>query len=274
MSHTLTRAGLRLGAVLTTVGLIAGGLLLSSQGAATGAAPVPSLDHFLCYQARVAAPPVPPNIQLQNQIQTTPFAPTFSSATVHCNPANKTVPRAKFPARNPLAHLLCWKINYKFQPVLVEVANQFGKGVFHTGSPSKLCLPSWKDRTASPGSVQGAFPKGLDHLTCYPLTPVSYGFRPPAPVKAEDEFSAPKYVTLKLGRANELCVPTIKIVGGVAYQPQGPNDLSLVCFPTSATPYWKQVFDSNQFGNQVVYPNNKLEKFCLPSTLSVQGPAG
>jgi len=274
MSHSLTRAGLRLGAALTAVGLLAGGVLVSSQGAATAGTTVPPLDHFLCYQARVASPPVPPNILLQNAIQPTPFAPTFGAATTHCNPANKSVPVALFKAKNPLAHLLCWKINYKFGPATVEVTNQFGKGVFKTGNPSALCLPSWKDNIGSPGSGSGNAPKGLDHFTCYPLRAVAstYGFRPPSFVKVEDEFSAPRYVPLKLAHANALCVPTLKINAGVAYPPQGPNDLSLVCFPTSPTPYWKTVFDTNQFGNQVVYPNNKGEKFCLPSTLSVQTP--
>ena len=118
-------------------------------------------------------------------------------------------------------------------------------------------------------------PPGLDHFTCYPLKVLasSYGFSPGVP-KAEDEFNAPKYAALRLSKANLLCVPTTKIVAGVVFSPQTPNDLSLVCFPTQPTPIWKLVFDENQFGEARVFPFVDNEQFCVPSTLSVQGPAG
>jgi hypothetical protein len=274
MSHTLTRAGLRLGAALTAVGLVAGGLLVSSAGTATAGSTV-TLDHFLCYQARVAAPQVPRGIQLANIIQPKPFMPVIGPATTHCNPANKSVPRALFKALNPLAHLLCWNLKFALGPATVLVTNQFGKAVMRTGAPNKLCLPSWKDNITYPGAGPGVAPPGLDHFTCYPLVALaaSYGFHPPAFVKVEDEFSAPRYIPLKLARANQLCVPTVKILPtGFSYPPQGPNDPNLVCFPTSPTPIWKTVFDSNQFGNETVYPNTTHEEFCLPSTLSLQSP--
>jgi hypothetical protein len=274
MSHTLIRAGLRLGAALTAVALAAGGLLVSSGGTATAGSTV-TLDHFLCYQARVAGPTVPQGIQLANIIQPKPFAPAFGAATTHCNPANKSVPAALFKASNPLAHLLCWSLKYALGPATVLVTNQFGKAVMKTGAPTKLCVPSWKDNIAPPGAVLGAQPPGLDHFTCYPLIAIAtaYGFKPPSVVKAEDEFSAPRYVALKLGHANQLCVPTLKILPtGLSYRPQGANDPALVCFPTSPTPVWKTVFDSNQFGNEAVYPNTTHEEFCLPSALSLQIP--
>jgi len=103
--------------------------------------------------------------------------------------------------------------------------------------------------------------------------PSSYGFRAVG-AKAEDEFSAPKYIPLKMGLANLLCVPTTKIVAGVVYKPQSANDLSLVCFPTTKTPIWKQVFDENQFGEGRIFPLVTNEEFCVPSTLSVQGNKG
>jgi hypothetical protein len=274
MQHTLTRVGLRLGAVLGAAGLAVGGLLVSAGGTATAGSTV-NVDHFLCYTARVAAPAVPKGIQLANPIQPTPFAPAFGLATTHCNPANKSVPAALFTAKNPLAHLLCWTIAFKWPAATVLVSNQFGKAVMKTGSPNKLCLPSWKDNIAPPGAALPPQPPGLDHFTCYPLTavPGAYGFKPPA-VKVEDEFSAPRFVPIKLGLATSLCVPTLKILPtGFAYKPQGVNDPSLVCYPTSPTPFWKFVFDSNQFGGEKVYPNAKREGFCVPSTLSVQIPA-
>jgi len=274
MSQTFTRTGLRLGAALAAVGLVAGGLLVSSGGTATAQSTV-VLDHFLCYQARVAGPAVPQGIALVNLIQPKPFSPTFGAATTHCNPANKSVPAALFKAQNPLAHLLCWSLTFRLGPATVLVTNQFGKAVMRTGAPNKLCVPSWKDNITYPGAVVGAEPPGLDHFTCYPLVELaaSYGFNPPVVVKAEDEFSAPRYVPLKLGLANQLCVPTVKILPtGFTFPTQGPNDPNLVCFPTSPTPIWKAVFDSNQFGNETVVPNRIHEEFCLPSTLSLQSP--
>jgi hypothetical protein len=77
-----------------------------------------------------------------------------------------------------------------------------------------------------------------------------------------------------MGVANLLCVPTTKIVAGVVSAPQGPNDLSLTCFPTQPTPIWKLVFDQDQFGEARVFPLVDNEEFCVPSTVSVQGVPG
>lgn len=271
MSHSFSRVGLRLGAAIGALSLAAGGALVVSQGAATAGTTVPTLDHFLCYQARVSGPKAPPNILLQNIIQTTPFSPVFGGSVAHCNPANKSVPVALFKAKKPYAHLQCWKITYQTKPVRVTLGNQFGNAIMSTGlSPVSLCLPTWKDRLGPPGLPATLNqPPGLDHFTCYPLTQIAGApkFKLPSLVKAADEFSAPRYVPLKLRPANVLCVPTVKKVAGVAYPPQSPNDQSLVCFPTSPTPIWKNVFDQNQFGTSSVYPNTVNEHFCLPTNV-------
>jgi hypothetical protein len=276
MSKTLTRTGQRLGAAMGVLALVAGGLLMGSGGNVSAGTTPPPLDHFLCYQARVAGPKAPPGVQLVNAIQPKPFTPAFGAANAHCNPANKSVPAGVFKVKNPLAHLLCYQIVSQFTPVTVLVTNQFGKAIMKTGpTPTKFCLPSWKDRVGPPGLPANLNqPPNLDHFTCYPLTAVAgaYGFRPPPVVKAEDEFSAPKYTALKLAHANLLCVPTVKILPtGLIYKTQAANDLSLVCFPSSPTPFWKLVYDQNQFGSFSVYPNTEKEALCLPSTLSVQG---
>jgi hypothetical protein len=282
MTRTLKRTGRRLGAVAGVLALGAGALLVGLPGSVSASprSTTPPLDHFLCYQARFAGPKAPPGVTLLvPQLFTATLKPTFGAANVHCNPANKSVPAALFKQRNPFAHLLCYALTVQTPPEKVLLTNQFGKSLMTTGpTPTKFCLPTWKDRVAPPGLPPTLNqPPGLDHFTCWPLKAIagSYGFRPPSFVKVLDEFSAPRYVPLKLGTANLVCVPTIKILPtGQSYQTQGPNDFSLVCFPTSPTPIWKQVFDQNQFGSSTVYPNTTAEKFCLPSTLSNQGPAG
>ncbi len=277
MTHTLSipRAARAVALAATAFGLVATGFLLTASSPAGAGAPLPTLDHFLCYQAREIGIKAPPNVLLENAIQTAPFAPNFGAASSHCNPANKELASGRiFAAKNPLAHLLCFTIKYAPVAATVLVTNQFGKAVMTASSPTRFCLPSWKANIAPPNMPTKA-PPGLDHFTCYPLKelPSSYGFRAVG-AKAEDEFSAPKYIPLKMGLANLLCVPTTKIVAGVVYKPQSANDLSLVCFPTTKTPIWKQVFDENQFGEGRIFPLVTNEEFCVPSTLSVQGNKG
>ena len=284
MTHKLTHAGRRLGVGVAAMGLAATGLIVASQGAVSAGGNAVPLSHFLCYTiARDAGVKAPAGIQLDNAIQPTPFTPTFGASTAHCNPANKLVPQTAtnptglYASPNPAAHLQCWAIRSKLAAVKVQVGNQFGTGIFSTGvTPISLCLPTWKDTIAAVGTVNGAQPAGLDHFTCYPVKPIvgAYAFIPPKLVRAQDEFS-PRFVRLKLARADVLCVPTVKILPtGASFPVQSPSDLSLLCFPTSPTPIWKPVYDQNQFGSSVIYLSQKNERFCLPSRIQVQPVTG
>jgi len=274
MTHTLTRTTRRAVAAAGVLALAASGILVAVQGTASAQATTVKLDHFLCYQSRYNGPKAPPGIVLSNIIPPGKITPVIGAADYHCNAANKSIPGALFKAQNPLAHLLCYRLAATSRPTIVTLSNQFGRAVMKTGTtPTQLCLPSWKDNIAAP-NVPLVQPPGLDHFTCYTITPLSttsYMFKP-ANVKAEDEFSAPVYTALRLARANWLCVPTTKILAtGNVFPTQGPNDPSLVCFPSTPTPFWKLVFDQNQFGNGVVFPTNVHEEFCTPSQVSVQG---
>jgi len=268
MHHSTLRA-LRVAVVGAAAACLAlTGLVVSTGGAASAGTTPPPLDHFLCYTAPSVGFQPNANLLIKNAIQPAYFPPKILGVGTHCNPANKSVPVALFPAKNPLAHLYCWNIAYAAKPVRVNLSNQFGKAVMTTGpSPSKLCLPSWKSNIGPPNMAVNQPPR-LDHFTCYPLVVVAgaYGFRFPSFVKAEDEFNAPNYTALKLGVANQLCVPTFKMAAGVVYAPQSANDLSLVCYPSSPTPYWKLIWDQNQFGTGRVTPNPRLEEFCVPTT--------
>jgi hypothetical protein len=272
MTYAITRSARALGIAAAVAGLVAMSFLLTRSTPASAGTSVPMLDHFLCYQAKVAGVPAPPNVLLQNALDPNAFAPKFGAASAHCNPANKAIPGAIFLAKDPLAHLLCYTITYKQASQSVALTNQFGKAIMTVGSPGHFCLPAWKSNVAPP-NMSIAQPPGLDHFTCYALTAVAstYGFKTGS-VKAEDEFNAPNYTALKMGEANSLCVPTTKIVAGVVYPPQTANDLSLVCFPTQPTPFWKTVFDQTQFGESVVHPLADLEHLCVPSAMVIQKP--
>lgn len=281
MIHALGRKARIVGVGIATLGLgVAGVLAVTSTPASAGArvvlphptsGPAP-LDHFLCYTVKATGFKPISNVQLKNFIQPQPFAPLFRNVSAHCNPANKAVQLVTggtktYKVQNPLAHLLCWGISYKYQAVPVNMSNQFGKAIMETSpGPNSLCLPTWKKRSGPPHKSPNQPPR-LDHFTCYGLTVIkgSYAFVIPPSVKVEDEFSAPKFTKVRVGIADDLCVPTTKVYKGKVFAPQGPTDLSLVCFPTSKTPYWKSFYDENQFGTGKVFPT-QFEQLCLPST--------
>jgi hypothetical protein len=285
----LTRHRVRAGAGgvtalgLALAGLIVGGAAPASAGArdAASTAGPPPTSHFLCYVAKARGFKRITGVQLQNVIQPTLFTPAIGAVSTHCNPATKTVQQVTgakktYPALNPRAHLLCWSISSQTNPVAVRLSNQFGSATMTTStSPKSLCAPSWKKRSGPPRQSPNQ-PPGLDHFTCYGLTmvPGAYAFTIPPVVKVQDEFNAPKSSVVKLGTADTLCVPTSKVYRGKVDAPATPRDLSLVCFPSSPTPYWKSFFDQNQFGTGTVLPTKPtsaaapFEELCLPSNVS------
>jgi hypothetical protein len=268
----------------TLVGLAALGLamasvvLIASSASSASSAPriesrakaVP-LDHFLCYSATAPNFATPTKVALKNFLNPTPFTPLFGGVSAHCNPTIKRVIAATgtktSKVRHPNAHLLCWTIAAQNRPQTVALVNQFGKATMVAGSPTKLCLPTWKSKSGPPNKKQVA-PPNLDHFACYPLTllsATSYGFKAVGAITVEDEFSYPKFVGVKIGVANLLCVPTTKSYQGAVYSPISPADLSLVCFPVNKTPFWKVAYDENQFGQAAVFPLAPPEDLCVPS---------
>lgn len=278
MSRNIRRSARGLAAVASVLALCAAAFvgITSATASASARGTTPEvLGHFLCYQAREAGIKPPPNLLLENALQPSPFAPRFGTTYLHCNPANKQVPGKVYLTKHPLAHLFCMGIQYPYAGATVALSNQFGQAVMTVLTPTQLCLPSWKSNLGPPGVTPTA-PPGLDHYTCYGLKALasSYAFHFPSSVKAEDEFSAPKYTAIRLGVANRLCVPTTKINAGVSYPPISAADPSLTCFPSSATPIWKVVWDENQFGTAEVVPLTTGEEFCVPSTMQIKSAAG
>ena len=286
MLHSIGRRARLAVAGAAALSLGATGLLITGAAPASAGAravtphPVTAqpLDHFLCYNVRATGFKPITGVQLKNFLQPTLFTPKIGAVATHCNPANKTVQLPTgalktYKVRNPLAHLLCWGISYQFTSLPVHLVNQFGKAIMLTSpGPKSLCLPTWKKRLGPPARTPNQPPR-LDHFTCYGLTVMKgqYGFVLPPSVKVEDEFNVPTFTQVKLGVADTLCVPTTKLYKNKLFAPATPNDLSLVCFPSTKTPYWKSFFDQNQFGTGKVFPvaptsrTTPFEELCLPT---------
>jgi hypothetical protein len=271
MSLTLRSRTIKIGlaaavVVAATAGTVAG-VAAASPPSAAAAAPI---DHQLCYTAAANFPP-PPVVMLKNQFSTKGFIPKIGEFAIHCNPVLKITPTAKFPIRNPKAHLACWTITEPTQPTpLVQVTNQFGSAVLQPGQPNLLCLPTWKSLTGPP-KTKSLQPKTLSHFTCYPVAKVvSGGYKPP-PVMLKDEFS-PKPVSAQVSPVpQELCLPTQKTVIAKKKVYKIVNPVwHLLCFdvtpPTPVKPAW----DKNQFGTSAV-KIIRTQWLCLPSTKKIVG---
>jgi hypothetical protein len=263
------------------VALLLGSTLLASAIPAGAAVQPAGLDHFLCYNA--SSPPgsagfplTPQRAKLKNQFgsfraRVSPFP------NLHCNPVEKTVipddgtEPIITPIRRPKAHLLCYPISTREQPNRIVVArNQFGKAKLRIGQPDSLCLPTWKNPTAPPPTLQ---PRGLDHFVCYPaeyLDPAASAFKPPTQIALKDQFAA-EPVPVQVGPPGRLCVPTAKTVGdpAVTYGVTHPN-AHLVCFQVTPTPHPASVIDQNQFGTDQVLIG-ETRGLCLPSFKKLLG---
>src|SRR5580704_2937407 len=126
MSTMHSPLGMRLLAtVIAALGmgaLVSGVASVPSAGAAT-----PAPQHYLCYQAAAKSGfKVPQGIRLINALAPNGFVPTIGPANVHCNPALKVVPGARFPITSPTWHFLGWAIVAEQPSATVTATNQFG----------------------------------------------------------------------------------------------------------------------------------------------------
>jgi hypothetical protein len=254
-------------AVITA--LIAGATTLF-LGSASLASPAPAaaqparLDHFKCYTARARAAVHPTQVRLRDEFGVTPAVVARQPDRL-CNPVKKTLPTgAVTNIRNPRAHLLCYPIRAAAQPHEVRVQNQFGQARLTVGAAQRLCLPSWKLRTAQ--FPQPTQPPGLDHFTCYAArysTVQVAHFRLPATLGLSDQF---EQVRARLGAPVELCNPVEKTVPGGTVTPIRNPNAHLVCFPIRQQPAHvpQSVFTKNQFG-QTALTTVVQSRLCVPS---------
>ena len=247
------------------VGVASGGLAAGVAAASSASTP-PPVDHQLCYTVSGGSFKIPSKVTLKNQFSTQGFAPKINpNLVLHCNPVVKTLPSGqRFPITNPNAHLACFVITppTKQPTPTVTVTNQFGSAVLRPAQPNLLCVPSWKSLNGPPNKTPTT-PPGLNHFTCYPVNVASGGYHPP-PLMLQDEFSQ-QPVPVQVGAVpQELCLPTVKIVGTRIFKIINPA-VHLLCFPTSRTPAPPNVWDENQFGTAKLSINATLG-LCVPST--------
>ena len=155
----------------------------------------------------------------------------------------------------------------------VGIENQFGSGTLTTGQPVMLCLPSWKNLTATSRQVQ---PPGLDHYECYAVTNSANIPPAPHPVFLHDQFNTATGQTKVTNSAppNMLCVPTLKspvdsTVGplpSTLFHPRGASPV--LPHPEArrgaGAPAGGKVTDENQFGVGPV-TISALSELCVPS---------
>ncbi len=268
MSHIRPRRGAR--ASLAAVALLAsfGGTVLVTGLTGGSSAASTTAQHYLCYKASAKKGfSVPAGIKLVDIFSSSGFTPTVKGPmyALHCNPAAKTIPGAQFPITEPDWHFLGLKITAAQPANTVVMNNQFGQATLVTGPPNELLVPSWKSLTGPPNEPTNT-PPGEDHYTCYPVKVMKgTSYKPPASVQVQDEFSA-ALTTVTVGKPQELCVPTTKILPtGQSFPPSNPN-LYYVCFVVSKTPVITPVYDQNQFGQGAVTVKG-TKWLCLPSTI-------
>jgi hypothetical protein len=248
------------------------------------AAPVVTLDHFLCYTA--AASPVvgvpqfpgkPGAVEIRNQFGK--FYAVVTALNEHCNPTAKDGgPNHLAEVTNPDAHLVCWAIRPNVTAAggepkhpNVQVQNQFGSAVLALGLPNTLCVPSWKNEQ-TPEFPATSTPPGLDHFVCYPAKYIPelprFRSKPPS-VVLKDQFGT---ITTKVAGPNRLCVPSIKMTHPDD-QPTLVNPTGhLVCFGIDTVEVARTPFVKNQFGIGSLQTKT-TRRVCLPSTKQVL-PAG
>ena len=276
MSFPLRRIALMIvpAAVLLGVGGLAAGTATAGITAAphhrahTGQATPPPVDHQLCYNASGNQFQIPSGIRLINQFSPNGFIPVITpTATVHCNPVQKTAKGVVYPITNPNAHLACYPISEPTQPTpTVVVTNQFGSATLVPSQPNLLCVPSWKSLTGPPGKSPTT-PPNLNHFTCYPVTVKSGAYTPP-PVLLQDEFASSPVSASVNPIPSELCLPTEKILPSGQVFPIINPTLHLLCFQVSPTPIISPVWDENQFGTSPISIGS-TKWLCAPSTKTV-----
>jgi hypothetical protein len=291
-------------AVVAIAAVVATGAAVIGTSAASGSSPrqpATTLDHFLCYNAKVVQstqlthksfPLQPGAAQLSTPVDPPPgFFAGITSLNMHCNPAEKMLLDssgaviADFPRTHPESHLVCWTIRPNPgspQIPVVQANNQFGKGQLKLSPPNDLCLPSFKSEgspSGLPGGGNGnSQPPNLNHYTCYPAALITGSGRfkvPAASMRLIDQFF-PNGNIEKVGAPKVLCAQTQKIL-----QPgQAPPPLvdttpfnSLLCFvPSPILDPNRTVFAENQFGSGALTATTS-KYFCVPTTIS-SSPGG
>ena len=214
----------------------------------------------------------------------------FGASTAHCNPANKLVPQTAtnpsglYPSPTRSRTCSCWA-----DPL--EACRGQGGGPPTTSSarpssrpastPISLCLPTWKDTIAAVGMPSNRQPRGARPLHLLPgdRDRRRLRFVPRQLVRAEDEFSAPRFVPTQAG-AREPCSAFRR---SRSSRPASRRPRCRVPWTRASCasrprrrPFWRLVFDQNQFGSSVSTQRPEDRAVLPPVEHPVQpvGPAG
>jgi hypothetical protein len=106
-------------------------------------------DHFTCYPVSYNSTQdhfqIPPLVQVGDQFSNFGLIKVDVGAPAElCVPTQKTVGPAETPIRQPLAHLLCFKVSQTKGRSPFWDQNQFGVAKLKTIATATLCLPSYK----------------------------------------------------------------------------------------------------------------------------------
>lgn len=132
--QTLTLGAPRILAVPTT------NLILTPGNPVPPPPPLPSLDHYKCYDA--CGKPIGDRVRLRDLYQTVDtkvLEPAF-----FCNPVGKLHNGAPTLVQNPNLHLTCYTIHVAPFQALGPVSNQFNPNTVVLGGADLLCAPTRK----------------------------------------------------------------------------------------------------------------------------------
>jgi hypothetical protein len=218
--------------------------------------PPPKLSHFKCYTVKAKGPFA--KVFLTDQFGATDAV--VRKPELLCNPADKEFAGVVTPRQNPEAHLKCYDIRDTTKPIKdrrVEVKNQFGSQILAVDGAERLCVPSSKSLTGTPGPP----PTTLNHFKCYRVKEVtSLG---PKLVALTDQFDKESVV---VRAAEQLCNPVQKEHAGAVFPilpTTGPAHLT--CYDIRSTKLkLRNVLVRNQFGLEEVRVE-RTELLCVPS---------
>ncbi|HJQ84898.1 MAG TPA: hypothetical protein VKA21_12525 [Candidatus Binatia bacterium] len=200
----------------------------NKNGESPGAETSP--NHLLVYDARAPRTPRVQGIAVTNQFGTLSVDTIRMKRLVAPTPkgVNAVPPPLSSAAGAFLDHYACYRIRTtrgtpRFNPVSVDVQDQFASTTLTIGRPRYLCAPADKNGE-SPGAETHS-----RHLLCYPTKkPGSTGLDD-LDIHLEDQFG-PRL--LHINRRDELCVPSTV----VARCGNGVTDPGEVCDPPDMLP--------------------------------------
>jgi hypothetical protein len=175
------------------------------------------LDHFWCYIVSSQTPDAAVTVTLEDQFQTTTVL--VGDPLQFCNPVQKTVGEVVTPIVDLTDHLTMYNL-LTAAPLptarTLTATNQFGATRFTVDKATTLMVPTQKNTLA--------FPTGLDHYLCYPVSGPSVE----QAASLTDQFQTRNVIVAKPAL---FCNPVEKTFGNTRTRIQN-RAAHLVCYNT------------------------------------------